>query len=151
LADLRGVLQWRAKPSYFREKKLRGRSALAEERDCKGKDSGEVEAAGKFVSQQVSAGARRDKLSQKQMNEICGGTRGMGAAAQIPQAVQPLDGQRQASERPSDQQAVGVMMANMFEVVAIFGITKPLIFDLPPALGSVIQNSTADCCDRGIG
>jgi hypothetical protein len=58
------------------------------------------------------------------VNEICVGTRGMGAAAQIPQAVQPLDGQRQASEQPSDQQAVGVMMADMFEVVAIFGIIK---------------------------
>ena len=87
----------------------------------------------------------------KQMHEIGGGTRGMGAAAQIPQAVQPLDGQRQAGEQPSDQQAVGVMMADMFEVVAVFGIIKPLILDLPPALGPVIQNSTADFCDRGIG
>jgi len=64
LAGLGGVLQWPAKRSYFREKKFRGRSALAEERDCKSKDSGEVEAAAKFVSQLVSAGAPRDKLSQ---------------------------------------------------------------------------------------
>ena len=64
LAGLGGVLQSRAKRSYFREKKIRGRSALAEERDCKSKDSGEREAAAKFVSQLVSAGARRDKLSQ---------------------------------------------------------------------------------------
>ena len=85
------------------------------------------------------------------MNEIRGGRRGMGAAAQIPQAVQPLDGPRQAGEQPGDQQAVGVMMADMFEVVAVFGIIKPLIFDLPPALGPVIQHPTAHLCDRRIG
>jgi len=32
-------------------------------------------------------------------------------------------------------------MADMFEVVAIFGIIKPLILDLPPALGPVIPES----------
>src|ERR1700723_2616175 len=42
------------------------------------------------------------------------------------------------------------MMADMFEVVAVFGVIKTLILDLPSALGSVIQNSTADFCDRGI-
>ena len=64
LAGLGGGLQWRGKRSYFREKKIRERSALAEERDCKSKDRGEGEAAAKIVSQLVSADARRDKLSQ---------------------------------------------------------------------------------------
>jgi hypothetical protein len=64
LAGLGGVLRWRANRSYFREKEIPGRGALTEARDCKSKDSGEVEAAAKFVSQLVSAGARRDKLSQ---------------------------------------------------------------------------------------
>jgi hypothetical protein len=35
--------------------------------------------------------------------------------------------------------------------VAVFGIIKPLIFDLPPALGPVIQHPTAHLCDRRIG
>ncbi len=48
---------------FSREEDSR-RSALTEERDCKSKDSREVEAATKFGSQLVSAGARRDKLSQ---------------------------------------------------------------------------------------
>ena len=43
------------------------------------------------------------------------------------------------------------MMADMFEAVAVFGVIKPLILDLPSALGSVIEHSTADFCDRGIG
>ena len=41
-----------------------GLGALAEKRGCKSKDSGEVEAAARFASQLVSAGTRRDKLSQ---------------------------------------------------------------------------------------
>jgi hypothetical protein len=48
----------------FSREEFGGRGALAEERGCKSKDSGEVEAAAKFASQLVSAGTRRDKLSQ---------------------------------------------------------------------------------------
>jgi hypothetical protein len=64
-------------------------------------------------------GCRLGQAEPKQLNEIHGGARGMLAAAQITQAVQPLDGERQAGEQPSDQ-AVGVMMADMLEVVAVF-------------------------------
>ena len=85
------------------------------------------------------------------MNEIRSGMGAMSATAQIPQAVQPLDRQRQAGQQPSDQQAVGVMMADMFEVVAVFGIIKSLILDFPPTLGPMIQHPTADVCDRRIG
>src|SRR6266853_232683 len=63
----------------------------------------------------------------------------MCAAAQITQAVQPLDGQPQAGEQPSDQQAVRVMMADMSESVAVLGVIKPLILDLPTAFGSERQ------------
>ena len=48
----------------FSREEFGGRGALTEERGCKSKDSGEVEAAAKFASQLVSAGTRRDKLSQ---------------------------------------------------------------------------------------
>src|SRR5260370_18021145 len=43
------------------------------------------------------------------------------------------------------------MMADMSESVAVLGVIKPLILDLPTAFGSVIQHPTADCFDRGIG
>ena len=42
------------------------------------------------------------------------------------------------------------MMTDMFEVVAVFGVIKPLILDLPPTLGAVKQHPTADLCDWGI-
>ena len=38
-------------------------------------------------------------------------------------------------------------MTDMFEVVAVFGVIKPLILDLPPILGAVKQHPTADLCD----
>src|SRR2546430_16955244 len=43
------------------------------------------------------------------------------------------------------------MMADIPESMAVLGVIKPLILDLPTALGSVIQHATADFCDRGIG
>src|SRR6266513_148370 len=45
----------------------------------------------------------------------------------------------------------GMPMADMPESMAVLGVIKPLILDLPTALGSVIQHATADFCDRGIG
>src|SRR5260370_4251353 len=101
-----------------------------------------------------SAGIGRCRSGQaepKHINKLRGGAEGMCAAAQITQAVQPLDGQPQAGEQPSDEQAVRVMMADMSESVAVLGVIKPLILDLPTAFGSVIQHPTADCFDRGIG
>src|SRR5467141_662091 len=94
---------------------------------------------------------RSGQAEPKHINKLRGGAEGMCAATQITQAVQPLDGQRQAGEQPSDQQAVRVMMADMPESMAVLGVIKPLILDLPTALGSVIQHATADFCDRGIG
>ena len=43
------------------------------------------------------------------------------------------------------------MMADMSESVAVLGVIKPLILDLPTAFGSVIEHPTADFFDRGIG
>src|SRR5438094_8917808 len=86
----------------------------------------------------------------KHISKLRGGAEGMRAAAQITQAVQPLDGQPQAGEQPSDQQAVRVMMADMSESVAVLGVVKSLILDLPTALGSVIQHPTDDFFDREI-
>ncbi len=42
-------------------------------------------------------------------------------------------------------------MADMPQAVAVFGVIKSLVLDLPTALGPVIQHPTADLFDRGIG
>lgn len=64
------------------------------------------------------------------MNKVHGGADWMRAATQIAQAIEPLDGQRQAGEQPDDQQAVGVMMTHMPQTMA--------------ALGAKIEHPTAD-------
>src|SRR6266404_1065875 len=78
------------------------------------------------------------------MNKVHGGADWMRAATQIAQAIEPLDGQRQAGEQPDDQQAVGVMMTHMPQTMAVLGIIKSLVFDFPTALGAKIEHPTAD-------
>jgi hypothetical protein len=53
----------------------------------------------------------------------------MPAAAQMTQAIEPLDGQRQAREQPGDQQAVAVIMTDGSQTMAVLGVIKSLIFD----------------------
>ena len=86
----------------FSREEFRGRGA------CQRSEVAKVGTAVRWGRSELceSAGIGRCTSGQaepKQMHEIGGGTRGMGAAAQIPQAVQPLDGQGQAGEQPSDQ------------------------------------------------
>jgi hypothetical protein len=85
------------------------------------------------------------------MHKIRGGAGRMGSAAQITQAVQPLDGQRHARKQPSDQQAVGGMLTDMLQIIAVLSIIEPLVLNFPSALSSVTQHPTADFFDRGIG
>ena len=80
---------------------------------------------------------RSGQAEPEHMNKVRGGAGRMRAAAQITQAVEPLDSQRQAREQPSDQQAVGMMMTDMLQIMAILGVTEPLVFDFPSALGAV--------------
>ena len=61
------------------------------------------------------------------MNKVSSGAGRMRAAAQITQAVEPLDGQRQAREQPSDQQAVCMMMTDMLQIMAVLGVIEPLV------------------------
>src|SRR6266404_3929256 len=78
------------------------------------------------------------------MNKLHGGADWMRAATQIAQAIEPLDGQRQAGEQPDDQQAVGVMVTHMPQTMAVLGIIKSLVFDFPTALRAKIEHPTAD-------
>ena len=65
------------------------------------------------------------------MNELHGGADRMPAAMQITQAIEPLDRQRQAGEQPGDQQAVGVMMTDVPQAMAVLGVIESLIFRFP--------------------
>ena len=63
----------------------------------------------------------------------------MSAAVQVADAIQPLNDQRQQGEQPVQQDAVGVVVADVLDAVAILGIVEPLVLDLPTALGHVVQ------------
>jgi hypothetical protein len=90
------------------------------------------------VCESAAIGRCRSRQAEpKQLNKVHGGAGRVRSAAQITQAIEPLDGQRQAREQPSDQQAVCVMMTDMLQIMAILGVIEPLVFDFPPALGAV--------------
>ena len=84
--------------AYFRVTDSPGRDALAEERGC---ESSDTESGGRRGERVGSTGIGRCGSGQaepKQVNELRGRAGVMPAATQITQAVQPLDGQRQARE-----------------------------------------------------
>ena len=58
--------------------------------------------------------------------------------------VEAFDGQSQSDEQPSDEQAVGFMMADVLQAVAILGIVEPFLVDLPAGFGQTEQRGTAD-------
>ncbi len=60
---------------------------------------------------------------------------GCDATVEIAQAVESFDGQSQAGNQPDQEQAVGVVVADVFQTVAILGVVESLILDLPTALG----------------
>src|SRR2546430_8676609 len=75
----------------------------------------------------------------------------MRAAVQIAQPVEALDGQSQGDEQAGDEQAAGLMMANVLQTVAILGIIEPFILDLPAGFGQTEKRSAADLARGKIG
>ncbi len=78
---------------------------------------------------------RAGQAKAQEAEEFDGGANRVRAAVKIAQAVEAFDGQGQAGNQPDQEQAVGVVMADMFQTVAILGVIEALILDLPAALG----------------
>lgn len=72
------------------------------------------------VSTAIEGGGGRQAQPELQ-RQVDGTAQGMGAAMQMAQAIEPLDHQRQQSEQPNDQQAGGLVMAEVLEAVAVLG------------------------------
>ncbi len=70
-----------------------------------------------------------------------GGENPVRAAVEIAQTVESLDGQGQTGNQPDQQQALGMVMADVFQSVAILGVIEPLIFNLPAALRQAEQRA----------
>lgn len=58
----------------------------------------------------------------------------MRAAVQVTDAIEPLDHQRQEGKQPVEQDAVGFMVADVLDAVAVFGVVEPLVLNLPTLL-----------------
>src|SRR5437867_11104924 len=84
-------------------------------------------------------GGRSRQAEAEYTKQSDGGMRWMVAAMQIAQSVQTLKGQSQDQQEPADQQAIGVMMGDMFETVAVLGIVETLIFNFPTRFRHVVQ------------
>jgi hypothetical protein len=63
---------------------------------------------------------------------------------QITKSVQVLDGEDEGEQEPAEQQAIGMMMRDVFQTVAVLGIIKGMILDLPPGFGQAIQAFRTD-------
>ena len=80
-----------------------------------------------------------------------GGVHRVGPAVEMAQAVEAFEGQRQAGNQPDEEQAVGVVMADMFQAIAILGVVESLILDLPAAFGEAKQRTAAELAGGEIG
>src|SRR5215831_6480815 len=58
---------------------------------------------------------------------------------QITQAVKALDGQSQADQQPVNQQAVFVMMRQVFHAVTGLAVVESLVFHFPATLGQMVE------------
>ncbi len=63
---------------------------------------------------------------------------------QVTQSIKPLDGESEGIEQPHDQDAVAVMMTDVFQLVLALGRIKTLIFYLPAAFSHAEQRACAD-------
>jgi hypothetical protein len=70
---------------------------------------------------------------------------------QVTQPIQPFDGKGQRRQQPFQQQAVVVVMRNVFHCMLVLGFIEALVFDLPATLGHTIQRASADSLGREIG
>ena len=50
----------------------------------------------------------------------------MGTAVEVTNSVEPFDGEGQAGQQPDHQQAVALMVADVFEAVAVLGVVEAL-------------------------
>ena len=59
---------------------------------------------------------------------------------QIADSIKAFDGQGEGDEQPSEQEAVAMMMADMFQTMAILSVVETLVLDFPTAFGQAQQD-----------
>jgi hypothetical protein len=88
------------------------------------------------VSSEIRDGRHRHSQAQLQHQEqVDCGTHGADASMLVPYPLKPFHGQGQSCQKPSDQQALAPMVADMFEAVAALGVVESSVFNFTGALG----------------
>lgn len=75
----------------------------------------------------------------------------MGTPMEVTNAIEPLDRQRQGGPQPAEEQAVGLMVADMLQAVAVLGVVETLVLDFPAALADAEYFAAADPLAREVG
>src|SRR5260370_20483192 len=104
------------------------------------------EAEGNPTTPAVSTGVGSQwtrETEPEQATQLLGRAHGMIAAVQITKAIEAFDHHGQQAEQPTDQHAVGMMMTDMFEAVAVLGVIEALVFNLPTTLSHVIKRKAS--------
>ena len=94
---------------------------------------------------------RAGQAEAEEAEEFDSGVNRVGAAVEMAQAIEAFNGQSQAGNQPDEEQAMALVMADMFQAIAILGVVESLIFDLPTALGEAKQRATAELAGGKIG
>ena len=74
--------------------------------------------------------ARRGEAPAQPAQELDGGVRRVGAAVQMAQAPEALEGQGEDQEQPVDLEAPGVVVGDVAHAVAVLGVVGPLVLHL---------------------
>ena len=86
-------------------------------------------------------GFARDGAAQVEPQEpyqIAGADRLVCPAMEIAKPIESADDQRQQGYEPAKEQAVGMVMADMFQTLVSFAVVEALVLDFPAALGHAI-------------
>ena len=59
-------------------------------------------------------------------------------------AVQSADEQGQEGQKPTNEETIRMVMANMLQSLVRFAIVEALVFDLPPAARHTIKRQAGD-------
>jgi len=70
---------------------------------------------------------------------------------QIAQPVESFQGQGEAGEQPDEEQTDGMVVAEVFPPIAVFGVVEARVLDLRAALGHRIPTAAADSVAGKVG
>src|ERR1035441_9617530 len=104
------------------------------------------------ASDSTSVGRAAEPQGQPEVvTQFLSGAYAMFSTAQIAQPVEAFDHHGESDQQPNDQDAVGLVVADVLHAVAILAIVEAAILNLPAALGHAVETQAAQLGDREVG